>query len=192
ALHLAALFVVAMVCHGELARDRPDPEHLTEYFLWMSLGGVAGGLFNALLAPLVFNSLAEYPLALVAACLLLPTLGDGRVTPGARTPDLALAATFLVLGAGLIAYKRFNDPPSLRPLLEPAGLWCLAGVAALLVLGGLAAWRRWEAPSLDPSPEAALAARVATGALPAELHPGTKAPGEEGQDTWVDRAMDVG
>src|SRR5262249_48017650 len=46
--HLAVLFVVAMVCHGELARDRPAPAHLTEFFLWMSVGGVLGGMFNAL------------------------------------------------------------------------------------------------------------------------------------------------
>src|SRR5262249_18148882 len=71
-LHLAVLFVAAMVCHGELARDRPPPRHLTEFFLWMSVGGVLGGLFNALLAPVLFNGIVEYPLALVLACLLMP------------------------------------------------------------------------------------------------------------------------
>src|SRR5262249_52371989 len=76
ALHLATLFVTAMVCHGELARDRPPTKYLTEFFLWMSVGGVVGGLFNALFAPLVFNSLAEYQVAMVAACLLLPPLMD--------------------------------------------------------------------------------------------------------------------
>src|SRR5262249_32026001 len=48
AIPLVALFIVSMVCHGELAQDRPDPQHLTEYFLWMSFGGVVGGLFNGL------------------------------------------------------------------------------------------------------------------------------------------------
>ena len=61
-----------MVCHGELARDRPPTGQLTEFYLWMSLGGVLGGLFNALLAPLVFSSVVEYPLVLVLACLLRP------------------------------------------------------------------------------------------------------------------------
>ena len=71
-LHLAAFFLTALVCHGAMAADRPASEHLTEYYLWMSAGGVAGGLLCALLAPLVFNSVMEYPLMLVAACLLRP------------------------------------------------------------------------------------------------------------------------
>src|SRR5206468_12624270 len=71
-LHLAVFFVTAMVCHGELARDRPPPAQLTEFYLWLSVGGVLGGAFNALVAPLVFNSVAEYPLTLVLACPLAP------------------------------------------------------------------------------------------------------------------------
>ena len=47
-LHLATFFVTAMVCHGQLAADRPEPSQLTEFYLWMSLGGVVGGLFSAL------------------------------------------------------------------------------------------------------------------------------------------------
>lgn len=69
-VHLGAFFFGAMVCHGELARDRPSPARLTEFYLWLSAGGVAGGLFNAVVAPLAFNGLAEYPLILVAVCLL--------------------------------------------------------------------------------------------------------------------------
>ncbi len=50
-LQLLAFFVTAMVCHGQLAGDRPAESRLTEFYLWMSLGGVLGGLFNALVAP---------------------------------------------------------------------------------------------------------------------------------------------
>ena len=71
-LHLVTFFVTAMVCHGQMAADRPEPGRLTEFYLWMSLGGVLGGLFNALVAPLIFNSVLEYPLMLAAACLLRP------------------------------------------------------------------------------------------------------------------------
>jgi len=71
-VHLANLFVVAMVCHGELARRRPPAENLTEFYLWMSVGGAAGGLFNALLGPVLFNEVAEYPLTLVLAAALWP------------------------------------------------------------------------------------------------------------------------
>ncbi|MCE9562904.1 MAG: fused MFS/spermidine synthase [Planctomycetes bacterium] len=74
-VHLLALFLTALVAHGELARDRPHTEHLTEFFLWMSVGGMLGGMFNALLAPVIFQrtGLTEYPLALVLACLIRPT-----------------------------------------------------------------------------------------------------------------------
>ena len=69
-LHLVVFFIATMVCHARLAANRPEPERLTEFYLWMSLGGVLGGLFNTLLAPLLFNSVVEYPLALMAACWL--------------------------------------------------------------------------------------------------------------------------
>jgi hypothetical protein len=82
ALHLAVFFVAAMVCHGAIARDRPAPAHLTEFYLWMSAGGVLGGLFNALLAPLLFTTVIEYPLVLVLACLVLETNDQGRTTKG--------------------------------------------------------------------------------------------------------------
>jgi hypothetical protein len=79
AIHLLAFFLTAMVAHGELARDRPAARYLTEFYLWMSVGGVLGGMFNALVAPLIFRStgLTEYPLALVLACLVRPVL-DAR------------------------------------------------------------------------------------------------------------------
>ena len=46
AMHLAAFFLTAVVCHGAMAADRPASEHLTEYYLWMSVGGVLGGLLS--------------------------------------------------------------------------------------------------------------------------------------------------
>src|SRR5262249_47966201 len=76
--HFATLFAVAMLCHGELARTRPSTDRLTEFYLLMSLGGVLGGLFNALVAPLVFDSVIEYPLALVLSCFLVPKIFPER------------------------------------------------------------------------------------------------------------------
>src|SRR6266478_4449072 len=73
-VHLVVFFVAAMACHGELARSRPSPKHLTEFYLWMSAGGVVGGLFNALVAPMAFQSIQEYSLAMVLACMLMPGL----------------------------------------------------------------------------------------------------------------------
>lgn len=73
-LHMITFFVVAMVCHGELARDRPTAKHLTTFYLLMSVGGMLGGLFNALVAPIIFTFTSEYPITLVAACFMLPSL----------------------------------------------------------------------------------------------------------------------
>jgi hypothetical protein len=61
-----------MVLHGELGRDRPPARHLTEFYLWVAVGGVLGGVFNALIAPVAFNTVVEYPLAIVLACLFVP------------------------------------------------------------------------------------------------------------------------
>ncbi len=80
-LSLLALAAAALVCHAQLAAERPHPSRLTEFYLWVALGGVLGGVFNALVAPLVFPTLVEYPLALVAACLLRPA-------PPKKRPDL--------------------------------------------------------------------------------------------------------
>lgn len=77
-LHIATFFFVALMCHYELARDRPrDVSHLTKYFLMMSVGGVLGGLFNALIAPIVFTwapSPYEYYVTMIIACLMVPDL----------------------------------------------------------------------------------------------------------------------
>jgi len=58
-LHLAGFFVAALACHGELARDRPPARRLTEFYIWVAVGGALGGVFNALLAPVLFVSLLE-------------------------------------------------------------------------------------------------------------------------------------
>ncbi len=71
-VHLAVFFVACWMCHSRLAHLKPDAKHLTEFYFYISLGGVLGGAFNALIAPVIFQTLAEYPLALVAAALLIP------------------------------------------------------------------------------------------------------------------------
>ncbi|MCX7585142.1 spermidine synthase [Phenylobacterium sp. 58.2.17] len=73
-VHLAAFFLTALMCHQTLVARRPDPAHLTEFYLWMSFGGVVGGAFNAFLAPVIFTNVWEYPLVLVLACLARPGL----------------------------------------------------------------------------------------------------------------------
>ena len=62
AAHLVLLFVGALLCHAALAQRRPPPARLTEYYTWIALGGVLGGLFAAVLAPMTFSTVLEYPL----------------------------------------------------------------------------------------------------------------------------------
>jgi hypothetical protein len=103
-LHLVTFFAASLVCHGRLAAGRPSVEHLTSFYLWMSFGGVLGGAFNALVAPIVFQRLGyvEYPLALLAVCLLRPVSWDNlrpRWTDLIAPMCLGLFAAALVLGS---------------------------------------------------------------------------------------------
>ncbi|HEU4597493.1 MAG TPA: fused MFS/spermidine synthase [Pyrinomonadaceae bacterium] len=76
--HLVFLFIAAMVCHGQLAEERPPAAHLAEFYLFVSIGGALGGFFNAIVAPLLFDSVAEYPLVILLACYLRPAMRAGR------------------------------------------------------------------------------------------------------------------
>jgi len=69
-LHLSFLFVAGMVCHNRLAGDRPDASRLPDFYLCVAIGGMIGGLFNTLIAPTIFNTIVEYPLVIVLACLI--------------------------------------------------------------------------------------------------------------------------
>ena len=68
---LAALFICCMACHGELTRLKPDPRHLTSFYLMIALGGALGGLFVAIGAPHLFDTYAELPISLVACAALV-------------------------------------------------------------------------------------------------------------------------
>ncbi|MBM4068187.1 MAG: MFS transporter [Planctomycetes bacterium] len=106
---LLGFFFTALVCHGELARDRPSPKHLTEFYLWMSFGGMLGGMFNGLFAPLLFTGVAEYPLAIIAACFLRPKMKDDGWTDNLVENQLpGLAAAFRQRGTELA--KSFEQP----------------------------------------------------------------------------------
>ncbi len=146
-IDLLALFAVAMVCHGEVARSRPATQHLTEYYLWISVGGVLGGAFNALLAPVIFSTVWELPIALVLAAMLCPAIDGVEGTPGARRLDYLLPAALGVAVAVATLELQANGvaPGRLFNLIifGPAAICCLRfgarprrfglGVAALIL-----------------------------------------------------------
>jgi hypothetical protein len=138
-LHLLAFFVTAMVCHAELANSRPSTTHLTEFYLWLSAGGVLGGVFNALVAPMVFDTLAEYPMAIVLACLLRPSPDLTVQKERARWFDIGLPLIVTVIfGISRFGLGRVLSLGIARSEIF-SGIWlvaiifisCLAGVICL-------------------------------------------------------------
>jgi hypothetical protein len=108
--HFLLLFVVALACHGELALTRPPARHLTQFYLLLSVGGVLGGFFSALIAPVVFRSLAEYPLVMTLACLLV---GRPRRAP-AGTWRAVAEDVVLALAVGVAGLVLFSDLITVR------------------------------------------------------------------------------
>jgi spermidine synthase len=150
-LHLGCLFIVAMVCHGELARRRPSSERLTDFYFCLSIGGVLGGMFNALLAPVIFPDVWEYPIALVAACLIRPATPDdsGRslawdiVLPLGLLAIVFLATRLLLTSEGghlsvLMALFGMMVPGIALLNFWPRRVRFAAGVAACLVASAAA------------------------------------------------------
>jgi hypothetical protein len=117
-VHLLVFFITAMVCHGELARRRPAASHLTEFYVWMSVGGVLGGIFNGLLAPIIFNGVYEYPIVLALACLLRPR----------KEGASAFLWKDLLIPAALLAVLSL-------PMMDPAQLGNVATGILFVVLG---------------------------------------------------------
>lgn len=149
-LILAGFFFSALVCHLALARSRPSADRLTEFYLFVSLGGVLGGVFAALVAPLVFNNVYEFPLALAAACLFrpradtdMPRLTDASVAASVLMGILALVllrwapldAVFIIgaLGAGAAVLAAGWSDES-RPAAYRYAFLAVAAVHAILVI----------------------------------------------------------
>lgn len=154
-LYLLVLFAVALVCHGELALSRPEAAHLTEFYLWISFGGALGGIFNALVAPRVFSTVVEFPLALILAALLRPPIDVKAETP-ARTArmkrnDLLLPVALglcMVAGITTLAHYGLQGNHSIETLFFGYSMvWCMsfgkrpvrfaAGLAAMLLASSL-------------------------------------------------------
>ena len=104
AIFCAGLFVICMIGHGELARLRPHPRHLTGFYLRISAGGAAGGLLVAVGAPYLFRSYLELPVGLVLCAVMVFVVlarSPGELKPWPRRSVLLL---FALLAGGLAAY----------------------------------------------------------------------------------------
>ena len=101
--YMLALFLSAMTCHGELVRVKPEPEHLTTFYLWMSAGGAAGGLFVGLISPYIFDLYLELHVAILLTLLLMAVvLAEGStwktfwMTPALLFMSLAISVAMLL------------------------------------------------------------------------------------------------
>ncbi|WP_439546287.1 fused MFS/spermidine synthase [Sandarakinorhabdus sp.] len=139
---LAGLLLLLLLCvalHGTLAADRPEAAGLTSFYLWMSLGGALGGLFCALIAPLIFPWPWEHPLLLLAAAALLP----GR--PWNERAGEPVVRTVMLIGVAALCWAaatRFQfaalDVSNAWPLTSMLAVG-IAATLALLLIG-----RRWS------------------------------------------------
>ena len=136
--HQLCFFVIAMACHGELARTRPAARYLTGFYVALSFGGMVGGLFAGLIAPFTFSWVAEYPILLALAALCRPLAGE-RLPRWTRWywPLLAALAVALILPS-YHAGKMFG-------WIDAHRVWVIGAVgvlSALLALGLNA--NRWK------------------------------------------------
>lgn len=103
-VHLYVLFSFALLCHKYLADSRPAAEHLTWFYLWLSVGGVVGGFFNSVVAPTLFTNISEYPLVILLATIFIS--GGLQRAPGGETGrrefSIRSSVTAGVLSAALI------------------------------------------------------------------------------------------
>jgi len=95
--HLLCFFVIAMACHGELARTRPAARHLTGFYVALSFGGMVGGLFAGLIAPFTFSWIAEYPILIALAALCRPVTERGSIAVRWYWVTLVLLAVALLV-----------------------------------------------------------------------------------------------
>jgi hypothetical protein len=192
-LHLAAFTMAALVCHGRLAADRPAAVHLTEYYFWIAFGGMLGGMFNTLAAPLLFSRVIEYPLVLVLA-LAARRGRTGEAAASWSINDLVMPVGVGALSAAFIVWLQPGGSDGAQLFVAGLGLPALvsftqaraplrfaACVATMLVAGSAAAGARGSA--LYTSRTFFGVYRVTTDARAHSLYHGTTVHGVQSLDS---------
>ncbi len=105
-IHFLSFFAIAMVCHGQLSLSRPKARHLTGFYVWVSVGGALGGIFNALIAPQLFSSTLEYWVVIALACFLRPQTAEFHKEKLQRLLDFAIPVALLCV---LIAQNQLSS-----------------------------------------------------------------------------------
>lgn len=136
-LHLTAFLVGAIACHGALAQRRPPASQLSWFYVTIAVGGLLGGIFNAILAPLLFRRVVEYPLAIVLGCAAASGAGGlASIAKGRRVlAELALPAAVFALTAVVV-----TDQGGLAS--SSPGVLAVIGASGLVVLALRSARRR--------------------------------------------------
>ena len=129
-----AFVLATIICHRELYLRRPAAGHLTEFYIWMSAGGVVGGVFAALIAPQIFATVLEFKLLMLMSLLCRPGVMLGLVVP---IKAKRLAMTAAVMAAVFLGYKALID----AQVLSAGGVPLYALIAA--TLGGVFMTRAW-------------------------------------------------
>jgi hypothetical protein len=138
--HLLCFFIIAMACHGELARTRPAAQYLTGFYVALSFGGMVGGLFAGLIAPYTFSWIAEYPILLALAALCRPAETTAR--GGFALWVLAAVAALALIG---LSFREGGT----TGLFETNRIWLVSGVALVMTILAVL-WKigRWQVAAL--------------------------------------------
>jgi hypothetical protein len=140
AVHITVFFVCALMCHGELARRRPAPRYLTSFYMWMSAGGMLGGIAAGLAAPYLFDWIAEYPILIALAVLCRP----GLALPQQRLEQVIFFGAVAVATLAIIVFRAYSIAVD-----DHVFTWVVVSLLVVTVLF----WR-------DPLPFAAIIAFV--------------------------------
>jgi hypothetical protein len=139
--HQLCFFIIAMACHGELARTRPPAKYLTGFYVALSFGGMVGGLFAGLVAPYAFSWVAEYPILLVCAALCRPPADE-------RWPRSSRWFWLILLAAALALIALAFSTGSVFDWLEEERIYVAASVAVVgMLLALVTNANRWKIAS---------------------------------------------
>lgn len=163
AILLIALFAISVACHFRIYQLRPDPRQLTGFYLAIAVGGALGGLFCALVAPLIFDWTYEYPLLLIAAAVTLLPASSAIVPSHWLERPRVLAATaglsVLLVGSALAVALAAPDNNELAQYGSLAALtvgvfavgsrlFLTSNMLAAMILGGV-----WQKLQLSAAPD---------------------------------------